>query len=90
MPAFFGTLPFKTFAPLDVVAESIGYLFGVWGLSFDPGDGLFIENPVLEKSVTLDFNIGWGLFKTPINYDGFGNVVFFLELGRILISGRKD
>jgi len=57
-----------------------------------PGEGLFIENPVLEKSVTLDFNIGCGfyLFKTPISYDGFGNVVFFLELGRTLISGKND
>jgi hypothetical protein len=53
---------------------------------------LFIEKPVLEKSVTLDFSIGCGfsLFSTPINYDGFGKVVFFLELGLTFISGKKD
>ena len=92
IPVFFGTLPFKPLIPVAVVADSTAYLLGVWGLSFEPGDGLFIEKPVLEKSVTLDFSIGCGfsLFNTPINYDGFGKVVFFLELGLTFISGKKD
>lgn len=74
-----------------MVAAIIGYLFGVIGLSFTAG-GLFMENPVLEKSVILDFKIGCGfsLARFPISSDGFGNVVFFLELGRTFMSGRND
>jgi len=51
-----------------------------------------IENPVLEKSATLDFNIAVGLsfVSEPISSEGFGRVIFFRELGRWLISGKND
>lgn len=87
-----GWLPFRAFDPTEVAAEITGSRFGVIGLSFVPGEGLFTENPVLEKSVILDFKIGCGfyLFRFPMSSDGFGRVAFFLELGLTLISGRKD
>lgn len=64
--------------------------FGVFERYF-AGFGLdcslsLIENPVLEKSVPLTFNTGDFYFPNipivPINYDGFGKLIFFLEFGR--------
>ena len=73
-----------------VVEDNNGYLLGVIGLSFTFVEPFDIEKPVLEKSLILAFKIGCGLFIKDINSEGFGNVVFFRELGLKLISGRKD
>ncbi len=84
---------------VEETVVSIGYFcFGVFDLYFI---GFvcylsFIENPVLEKSVTLPFSnaVGFPIVPigpiVPINYDGFGKFIFFLELGLKLISGKKD
>lgn len=46
------------------------------------------EYPVLEKSAILDFKIevGFSFVMSP----GLGKVIFFRELGRKFISGKKD
>lgn len=90
IPVGLGWLVLNALLVAEVVDVKSGYLLGVIGLSFVFGETFEIENPVLEKSVMLAFNIGCGLFNEDINSEGFGNVVFFLELGLTLISGKKD
>lgn len=73
-----------------LIVDDNGYFLGVLGLYFS---GWFVaENPVLEKSVTLVFRIGWGLtlFIVLTSSEGFGKVIFFLELGLRLMSGKND
>lgn len=81
----------------ETVVKMVYLCFGVPNLSFAGFDCYlsFIEYPVLEKSVTLDFNSGTGFYlpnvpRPPTNSDGFGNKTFFLELGLWFISGRND
>jgi hypothetical protein len=72
---------------LDELPLSLDVLTPVLGLYY------FIEYPVLEKSAVPDFNSGAGLVALSIeanNSDGFGRVVFFLELGLTLMSGKND
>ena len=81
---------------IDETVVNIGYFcFGVFDRYFIGFDCYlsFIENPVLEKSVTLPFNkvVGFPIVPiVPMSYDGLGKFIFFLELGLILISGKKD
>jgi len=81
---------------VDDTVVKIGYLFlGVFDLYFIGFACYlsFMEKPVLEKSVTLDFKIGFGfpiVLNEPTIYDGFGNKIFFLELGLWLMSGKND
>jgi hypothetical protein len=82
--AFIDFVPPNEDIPVGIIASNC---FGVFERYFAGFDCYlsFIEHPVLDKSVPLTFRIGDFYFPSiptdPINYDGFGKVTNFLELG---------